>query len=124
MSKNELGIEQRTIDGMKAADLDGNGTVTHEELDLQRKILEIQDEDAMRDAQRKMAWFALFGMLLYPFAVVLAVLLGLAEASKILGSMASVYFVSVAAIVAAFFGGQAIKGKDSSKKQCGMLRAV
>ncbi|MEN8697601.1 MAG: hypothetical protein ABF317_09910 [Bacteroidia bacterium] len=111
-SKNKFGIEQRTIDGMKAADLDGNGDVTHEELELQRKILEIQDEDAMRDAQRKMAWFALFGMLLYPFAVVLAVLLGLAEASKILGSMASVYFVSVAAIVAAFFGGQAIKGKD------------
>ena len=124
MSKNEFGIEQRTIDGMKAADLDGNGTVTHEELDLQRKILEIQDEDAMRDAQRKMAWFALFGMLLYPFAVVLAVLLGLAEASKILGSMASVYFVSVAAIVAAFFGGQAIKSKDSGKKQCGMQLAV
>ena len=110
--KNSFGIEQRTINGMKAADLDGNGTVTHEELDLQRKILEIQDEDAMRDAQRKMAWFALFGMLLYPFAVVLAVLLGLTEASKILGSMASVYFVSVAAIVAAFFGGQAIKAKD------------
>lgn len=115
--KNKFGIEQRTLDGVKAADLDGNGTVTHDELELQRKILEIQDEDAMRDAQRKMAWFALFGMLLYPFAVVLAVLLGLAEASKILGSMASVYFVSVAAIVAAFFGGQAIKGKGATDKK-------
>jgi hypothetical protein len=58
-----------------------------------------------------MAWFALFGMLLYPFAVVLAVGVGLTEASKILGSMASVYFVSVAAIVAAFFGAQAITKK-------------
>jgi hypothetical protein len=38
--------------------------------------------------------------------------LGMSEASKILGSMASVYFVSVAAIVAAFFGTQAMgKGK-------------
>ena len=115
--KNSFGIEQRTLDGMKAADLDGNGSVTHEELEIQRKILEIQDEDAMRDAQRKMAWFALFGMLLYPFAVVLAVLLGLAEASKILGSMASVYFVSVAAIVAAFFGAQAIKGKGTPDRK-------
>ena len=35
--------------------------------------------------------------------------LGLDQASKILGDMASVYFVSVAAIVAAFFGAQAIK---------------
>ena len=34
------------------------------------------------------------------------------QAAKILGDMASVYFVSVAAIVAAFFGSQAIgKGK-------------
>jgi hypothetical protein len=65
----------------------------------------------MRDAQRNMAWFALFGMLLYPFAVVLAVMIGLEQASKILGDMAATYFVSVAAIVAAFFGGQAFSSK-------------
>ena len=59
-----------------------------------------------------MAWCSLAGMLLYPFAVVHAIGLGLAQAAKILGDMASVYFVSVAAIVAAFFGSQAIgKGK-------------
>jgi hypothetical protein len=34
------------------------------------------------------------------------------QASKILGDMASVYFVSVAAIVAAFFGTQAMGKKD------------
>jgi len=45
-------------------------------------------------------------------AVVLADLLTLIEAAKILGSMASVYFVSVAGIVAAFFGASAFtKGK-------------
>jgi len=49
--------------------------------------------------------------LLYPFAVVLAMSLGLNQASQILGSMASVYFVSVAAIVAAFFGTQAMGKK-------------
>ena len=50
-------------------------------------------------------------MLLYPFAVVLAIGLGLDQAAKILGDIASVYFVSVGAIVAAFFGSQAIKKK-------------
>jgi hypothetical protein len=50
-------------------------------------------------------------MLLYPFAVVLAVMIGLEQASKILGDMAATYFVSVAAIVAAFFGGQAFSSK-------------
>ena len=99
--------------GFHPADTNGDGKVTKAEqaMYMEFKRKELEDADAMRDAQRKMAWFALGGMLLYPFAVVLAVLIGLTEASKILGSMASVYFVSVAAIVAAFFGAQAIVNK-------------
>jgi len=91
------------------ADTNGDGKVTNKEHDmfLEFKRKELEDADAMRDAQRKMAWFALFGMLLYPFAVVLATWIGLEQASKILGDMAATYFVSVAAIVAAFFGTQA-----------------
>ena len=91
------------------ADTNGDGKVSKEEHEmyLEFKRKELDDQDAMRDAQRKMAWFALFGMLLYPFAVVLANLIGLDQASKILGDMAATYFVSVAAIVAAFFGTQA-----------------
>ena len=98
---------------MNGADLDGDGHITEEELQmhLEFKRRELEDADAMRDAQRRMAWFALFGMLLYPFAVVLAVFAGLEQASKILGDMAATYFVSVAAIVAAFFGGQALVNK-------------
>lgn len=97
--------------GFHPADSNGDGQVSNreEEMYLEFKRKELEDADAMRDAQRKMAWFALAGMLLYPFAVVLAMYLGLEQASKILGDMASVYFVSVAAIVAAFFGAQAIK---------------
>jgi hypothetical protein len=71
----------------------------------------LEDEDAMRDAQRRMAWFALGGMLLYPFAVVLADLAGLSESANILGNMAPTYFVSVAAIVAAFYTKEAIRKK-------------
>ena len=58
-----------------------------------------------------MAWYSLAGMLLYPAAVVIANLAGLDKAAEILGDMASVYFVSVAAIVAAFFGSQAMGKK-------------
>ena len=91
------------------ADTNGDGTVSEaeERMYLEFKRKELEDADAMRDAQRNMAWFALAGMLLYPFAVVLATWIGLEQASKILGDMAATYFVSVAAIVAAFFGGQA-----------------
>jgi hypothetical protein len=101
------------------ADTNGDGRVSDEELamHLEFKRKEFEDADAMRDAQRKMAWFALMGMLLYPFAVVIAVLANLDQAATVLGNMAATYFVSVAAIVAAFFGGQAYAGKSSSKKR-------
>ena len=91
-------------------DADGDGVVTDEELDMDERMLRLQDmrsdmenEDKKADAQRNMAWFALFGMLLYPFAVVIASYIGLDNAGKILGDMAPTYFVSVAAIVAAFY---------------------
>lgn len=95
-------------------DADGDGVVTDEELAQAEKMIMLENEDKKQDAQRNMAWFALSGMLLYPFSVVLAAWLGLTSASEILGSMASVYFVSVAAIVAAFYGTQAYTSKPSS----------
>ena len=105
--------EELKASGHHPADVNGDGYVTPDEqkMYLEFKRKELEDADAMRDAQRKMAWFALGGMLLYPFAVVLAVLLGLDSASKILGDMAATYFVAVAGIVAAFFGSQAFGNK-------------
>jgi|TARA_Y100000389_G_scaffold183411_1_gene200870 hypothetical protein len=91
-------------------DRDHDGVVSDEEMAMEKQMIELADmksnvenEDKKQDAQRHMAWFALFGMLLYPFAVVIAELIGLVKASSILGDMAPTYFVSVAAIVAAFY---------------------
>lgn len=99
-------------------DADGDGIVSDEELAQAESIMKLEHERAMMenedkkaDAQRNMAWFALFGMLLYPFAVVTASLMGLETAASTLGDMAPTYFVSVAAIVAAFYAGQAL-GKN------------
>ena len=110
------------MDEFKKFDVDGNGTIDQAEWDrmaLEDMRLRMQDEDAQRDAQRKMTWYALSGMLLYPFAVILADVFSLTEAARILGSMASIYFVSVAVIVSVFFGANALaKGKqnDESRK--------
>ena len=92
-------------------DVDGDGVVTDEELDMDERLMRLENEDKRQDAQRYMAWFALAGMLLYPSGVVLSLLMGLDKAAKILGDMAAVYYVSVAAIVAAYFGTQALKNK-------------
>ena len=113
-------VEKKLEPGSKYAhlDKDGDGIVSDEEMMMEQKMIELEDmrsdmenEDKKQDAQRNMAWFALFGMLLYPFAVVLAVFAGIDEAAKILGSMAPTYFVSVAAIVAAFYAKEAVGQK-------------
>tara|TARA_A100001011_G_C14259153_1_gene821546 strand:- start:1352 stop:1702 length:351 start_codon:yes stop_codon:yes gene_type:complete len=100
-------------------DKNGDGIVSDKEIAMEERMIELEDmrsdmenEDKKQDAQRNMAWFALAGMLLYPFAVVLAVWVGLDQAGKILGDMAAVYFVSVAAIVAAFYGKEALTKKS------------
>jgi len=104
------------MDEFKKFDVDGNGTIDQSEWDrmaLEDRRLKMLDDDAQRDSIRSMSWFALFGMLLYPFAVIGAEIFGLTEAAKILGSMASIYFVSVAGIVSVFFGATALaKGKE------------
>ena len=117
MAKKSKGLEADS----KYAHLetDGDGIVSDEEMaradqimDLEAKRERIENEDKKEDAQRGMAWFALAGMLLYPFAVVLANVMGLEAAPNILGDMAPTYFVSVAAIVAAFYAKEGYtKGK-------------
>ena len=101
-------MSEEVKEAFHPADTNGDGKVSKEEealyLEFRRK--ELEDADAMRDAQRNMTWFALGGLLLYPFAVVLASLAGLDQAQKTLGDMAPTYFVAVAGIVAAFFGTQ------------------
>ena len=95
------------------ADSNGDGKVSAEEhkMYMEFKRKELEDADAMRDAQRTMAWYSLYGMLLYPIAIVVATVVGLDQGAKILGDMAGVYFIAVAGIVAAFFGAQAISNK-------------
>ena len=99
-------------------DVDGDGIISDEEMAAEERLIELErkreaaeNDDKKQDAQRNMAWFALVGMLLYPFAVVIASLIGLDTAGNILGDMAPTYFVSVAAIVMAFYAKEAIGKK-------------
>jgi len=103
---------------IKKYDMEGNGKVTQEEMDVIERIIELEsrkakeaDRDKREDAQRRMAWFALAGMLLYPVGIMVADFLGLEQAANLLSSIAPTYFVAIAGLVAAFFGAQAWASK-------------
>lgn len=104
-------------------DTDGDGIITDEEMARAKEIAEFEhkrkmqeNEDAKEDQIRKMAWFALIGLLLYPFGIFLTSLFGLEQAAKLISDIAPTYFVAIAGLVAAFFGAQAYsKGSSSSK---------
>ena len=87
-------------------DFNGNGKIDPEERaimleDMRRKMI---DADQKRDSQRKMAWFSLTGMLVFPFGVVFTEWMQLSNASTLLSSMSNIYYVSIAAIVASYYG--------------------
>ena len=107
---------------LEKIDLDGDGEISKIEMEiyLEAKRREMEDEDAKRDQQRKMVWFALFGMLLYPLFVFGTEALGFSNASGVIGDMAPTYFMAVSVVVGAFFGADAYvkgKGKNDEKEK-------
>ena len=99
-------------------DENGNGVIDPHELalieleDRRRKML---DDDAQRDSIRKMAWFALFGLLLYPFGIFMADLLSMGNAADLIADIAGTYFIAVSALVSSFFIGDSISKKGDKK---------
>jgi len=114
-TKEQIQAMRKTIDGLEEADSDGDGHITAEELEMHMefKRKELEDADAQRDAMRKMTWFALFGMLLYPAIILITTLAGQDKAAQLISDIAPTYFVSISVLVAAFFGADAVKGKST-----------
>ena len=108
--ENKMTIDEEAVTG---ADLNGDGHVSKEEMEmhLEFKRKEMEDQDAQRDAIRKMAWFSLIGLLVYPIGIAITSLLGLDQAAGLIADIAPTYFASIAVLVSAFFGADALKGK-------------
>lgn len=96
---------------MEKYDLDGDGHVTSEEIDRAQRVKKFENNDQRADAQRKMTWIALGGMMTYPLLMILCSYSGMSTASDNLTEMAPTYFISTAGVVAAFFGVEAWKVK-------------
>lgn len=92
-------------------DFNGNGKIDPEERDImiEDRRRRMEDADAKRDAQRRMTWFALSGMVLYPLAILVASLLGLTDAAALIADIATVYVVAVSGVTAAYFGFNAME---------------
>lgn len=107
--------DKKTIDAdaLGDADANGDGHISKEELEmhLEFKRRELEDKDAQRDAIRKMAWFSLFGLLLYPFGIFLTSMFGLDQAADLIADIAPTYFASIAVLVSAFFAADAVGNK-------------
>ena len=106
----------KTVDPEVAKkDTNGDGHISKKEMemDLEFKRKELEDADARRDAMRKMTWFALMGMLLYPAGILITSMLGYENTAKIIGDIAPTYFVAISALVAAYFGANAYADKKS-----------
>ena len=117
MEQRKQGVSDNAYHQLQEADTNGDGYVSSEELSmyLEFKRRELEDQDAQRDAMRKMTWFALWGMLLYPVTIVVASYLDVDDAAKIIGNIAPTYFVAISALVAAFFGANAYSASKKSE---------
>lgn len=95
------------------ADTNGDGIVTPEEhaMYLEFKRKELEDKDAQRDAIRKMAWFSLMGLLVYPIGIAITSVIGMDKAATLIADIAPTYFASIAVLVSAFFGADALSKK-------------
>jgi|TARA_R110000744_G_scaffold298050_1_gene407735 ribonucleotide reductase alpha subunit len=96
-------------------DTDKNGSIEKSEWDkllLDDKRMQIEDENSKRDQQRKMVWFSLAGLLLYPIMIIICNVLGQKVAADNLTAIAPTYCIAVVGIVTAFFGFTNIKKKD------------
>ena len=103
-------IDKEVVEGL---DVNGDGHISKEEWDMHMefKRKELEDKDAQRDAIRKMAWFSLFGLLLYPFGIFCTSLFGLDTAANLIADIAPTYFASIAVLVSAFFAADAVGKK-------------
>ncbi len=84
-------------------DRNSDDIITPQEQSALVERIRLDNEDKKEDAQRRMVWAALTGMLTFPGVLVTAEYMGMLGSLEALSSIAPTYFVSVSAVVAAYF---------------------
>lgn len=86
-------------------DMDGDGTVSDEELNRSERMLQIENMDKLADQQRLMAWAALF----LPFFTIIFMSLPFVSAEKVnlIMGLATTFSAAMGTIVVAFMAATA-----------------
>lgn len=92
---------------------DKNNTL--DSLAIEERQRAMLDADAKRDAQRQMTWIALFGMVSFPLLIIIASALGLESGAQLLSDTANIYVVAVSAVLASYFGFNALETSLKNK---------
>lgn len=86
-------------------------------LDYVTKLTRLDNEDRRDDQHRRMTWFALSGLIVYPTLVMFTDFVQLDKASDLISDMSNIYFPSVSAIVMTLFGASAYRAKKERNEQ-------
>ena len=90
-------------------DVDGDGTVTDEEISRQQEMLQLELQEEKADSQRRMAWTAVVSMCV--FAILPVIPFIPADRLSTLASISDMLFLSQASIVGLYFGATAYMTK-------------
>jgi len=90
-------------------DVDGDGTVTDEELTKHTEMLQLELQEEKADSQRRMAWVAIGSMCV--FAILPVIPFIPADRLSTLASISDMLFLSQASIVGLYFGATAYMAK-------------
>jgi len=90
-------------------DVDGDGTVTDEEISRQQEMLQLELQEEKADSQRRMAWTAVVSMCVFALLPVIPFIP--ADRLSTLASISDMLFLSQASIVGLYFGATAYMAK-------------
>ena len=90
-------------------DVDGDGTVTDEEISRQQEMLQLELQEEKADSQRRMAWVAIGSMCV--FAILPVIPFIPSDRLSTLASISDMLFLSQASIVGLYFGATAYMAK-------------
>lgn len=83
-------------------DLDGDGTVSDEEIQRSQEMMELELREEKADAQQKMAWIAMVSMLV--FSIVLFTPMVTESRVAALADLLGLFYIAQAGVVGAYMG--------------------